>query len=510
VTGVATSGGSGFLNDTVTYTATGSVTEGTTADTSMKVSVNDMDSSVVGLYDFWRTESGSKVQEMVSVVSHQVDGLTSLYSHNTGGVRTPIAFHPDMTAFSGVVNQVSFETMNEMLVMGFNGTSNTPKLYNPISEERLQNVGTDVPNFSIIRQHIGRIFSDEKSDPDREHYSETFDPQVWLGIGDSGAIDIGIGDGDPDGITGISPAFKGRQFVGKRNKIYQITGDAPETFFPEAISTGVGIVSHNGIVAVDQDSILYPSDKGFHDVAATDQFGDFAASFISAPIQPTFNNFASGRLKFIQGAYLPSLNSVVWAVSEDGYDENYHLYLYNVLLKQWYRWPEISCQCLATRTEGSKRRLYLGTSDGRILQTQTGTYRDYGNMGIQFRVKTGTIYPDSNPATLKAFKRIGMIYRPKGSYSFTVKVKIDNYATQTITFSQSGEYEALGVDFTLGSSVLGIAPVLAPYFLPIDGYGHGCTIEVEQTGTDQEVEIYGYIIEWEPAGNKQEVIIEGE
>jgi len=502
VTGVSTTT---TLNDTITYTASGSLAEATTADTNGRVIVNDMDSAVVACIDYWRNASGTKTQLTIEVRSDQAGGRTKLYKYDTNAIRTQIPMAAGASAFSGVINQVSYEVFNEKLILGFNGTSNTPKVYDPASSANLSNL-SNAPNFSLVRKHLGRLFTNDKTWLDRLHYCETYNETVWNGDGDSGALDIEKGNGDPEGFTAIFPPFKGTLFVGKRQSLFRVDGDAPENFTPNQVGAGIGCVSHNSVVSVDQDDIYFASERGFHNLKTTDAYGDFSGSFISAPIQTSYNSFATGRLKYIQGAYISSLNSVVWSVSEDGYEENEHLYLLNVQAQKWYRWPDVSAASFMARSEGNNRVLYIGDYAGRIIKTGNVSLTDFGTRGISYRVKTGVIYVDGDPYTVKGFKKLALLYKPRGAYSFTVKFTVDNYSTQTLTFSQSGSTDALGDDFTLGTSELGSSPVLAPYTQPVDGYGHGCTIEIEQSSAGQDIEIYGYIIEYEPAGTAQEVV----
>jgi hypothetical protein len=81
-----------------------------------------------------------------------------------------------------------------------------------------------------------------------------------------------------------------------------------------------------------------------------------------------------------------------------------------------------------------------------------------------------------------------------------VRVKIDNFPVQTLSFSQTASGAQLGVTFTLGTSPLSFEDVFAPFTQEIDGIGRGITLEIEQTGIDQQVEIYGYTIWFEPLG----------
>ena len=108
----------------------------------------------------------------------------------------------------------------------------------------------------------------------------------------------------------------------------------------------------------------------------------------------------------------------------------------------------------------------------------TTSFSDFGNEGIPVVIKTGVIYPDGQPYTVKGFKKLVLMFVPQGSTSFDVDITIDNQDAQTITFSQTGEFDALGDTLILKQSKLGVNPVLAPVTLPIDGYGHGVILEI--------------------------------
>lgn len=484
-------------DDTITYEATGSLTEGSTSVSPIRVGLNSSGTRLIGTHDFHRNAGGgSKVR-----VAFAVNSAGAFYSYNESGKRTTLTNAGTAVTSPTIAN---FETINEKLIIGIDGTTNTPKKYDPASSADVQDLGGTPPNFSILRQHLSRIFTNDKSAPDRLHYSSTANPEEWNGAGDSGAIDIGIGDGDPSGITGIYPTFKGELFIAKKTKLYRVSGFTPETFRVEQVSNGIGSVGNDSIAQVDQDDLLFASGRGFHSISATANFGDFSASFISNTIQSLFNDLVD--LNRIRARYIPDLNSVAFAVSSTG-TNNSELLFYNIVFKTWYRWPGIKPESLMLRIEGDRKRLYIGNADNRILQTQTKAFTDFGNVGIPLGVKTGIIYPDGQLYTIKAFKRLILLFRPKGSFTFTAKVKIDNFAEQVLTFSQGGEADLLGSSFVLGTSELGIDPVLAPNVKPIDGYGHGATLEIEQSGSGQDVEIYGFGFEFEDAGTAQENIL---
>lgn len=378
------------------------------------------------------------------------------------------------------------------------------------------------PKGAIMREHIGRIWMNDKENKDRLHYSGSFQHEQWLGFGDSAALDIGVGDGDPEGITAIFPTFKGELFVAKRTKLYRVSGYSPETFQVSLVSSGIGCVSHNSIVAVDQDDVYFVSEKGVHSIAATASFGDFSSEFVSKNIQTTFNNqFSKPKLKNVWAAYLPTINSVAFSFTDTNLADRSHtnlaqnnsVWLYNVIIKAWYRWPDVPCESLIVATDGDAKRFYFGSHQKRLIKSFTGNNYDLSEDGTQLAIRrklvTGTIYVDQQFYTVKAFKRMILFYKPEGTHSIKVTVRIDNFnvdPNNILTFAEQPLGTLLGVDFILGQSALGADARLGTYTKSIDGYGRGVKITIEDEGITQQAEIQGFALEFEQAGTSPELL----
>ena len=105
---------------------------------------------------------------------------------------------------------------------------------------------------------------------------------------------------------------------------------------------------------------------------------------------------------------------------------------------------------------------------------------------------------------MKMFKRLSLYFRPVGSFSFTVRVKIDNQDETSFSIVQTSDEDLLSTTFVLGSSSLGVAGVFVPVTNPIEGVGRGVQITVEDSTAGQGVEIYGISIEYEDADINQE------
>jgi hypothetical protein len=360
--------------------------------------------------------------------------------------------------------------------------------------------GVAAPLALFIREHLGSLWANDKTELDRLHYSGAGTAFEWGGVGTSGAHDIGVGDGDPVGLTGIAPTFKGDLFVGKRTKLYRLVGQDPDLVQIIKVSTGIGFLSHQGVVGIDQDDLFFVSDRGIHSMSTTNAYGDYSATYISKDIQKTFiEDFEESRKKYIKAAYLPQLNSAVFAVSESGSAENNSIYLFNVPKGYWYRWPNIQAETLISAQDADKRRLYLGTYQARLSQTLTNSNVDttFSNQTttIANKVATGLMLVDGRPDTVKGFKRLRIVFRGSGSYTITAKVKIDNFSEQAIAFVSNQQDIPLGA-FILGEDVLGGSFVTAPYSLPIDGYGRGIKITIEQNDLNTALAIQGFMIEY--------------
>ena len=490
----------GTTKGKITYIGNSSLSESNTTTATLTITRAD---AILEHIEYWRTDLSSvRIQETLAMTER-----AHLFKYDTNGRREQISPDATATAITTPVKRISSIIFNNRVILGFQDQNQKPIKYNPDDDADYFDLGGDPPDGFLFQEHIGRLWMNDKDNKDRLHYSTTGDHEEWNGTGDSGAIDLPIDDGDSEGITAIFPPFKGRLIVAKGTKIYQITGNSPETFKIEVLSSGIGAKSHDSVVPVDQDDVLFISERGFHSLAATARHGDYSGTFLSKKIQPTFNNFNTANLDTTQGTYIPDLNSVAWSISEENDSTNNNIYLFSTIFKEWYRWPNQSCTAISSRLFNSSRRMIIGTADGRLIEAQQSkVFSDFTTTGISYKIKTGAVYVDDDPTTIKAFKRIGFLFRPKGAFSFTVQIQIDNQALQSISFAQTIQGDALGTDFLLGTSVLGNNNVLNPEMRTIDGYGRGITITVTQSGTDEQVEIYGYVIEFELADIRQEVL----
>lgn len=467
---------------------------------------------IKGGFDYWANVSSVKTQKVVVW-----DGQATSkcwFEAAGGGAWTELTKAAAATAPTSV-KSISFEVFNDDLVMAFTCANNTgPKKWNNQTGTEYAELGGSPPAVKFIRTHQGRLWgAGVPSNPDRLYFSSPGNHEEWNGAGDSGAIDIDPGDGDHSGITAIFPSFKGQLIVAKGSRLYRIEGVTPEEYRVVPISKGIGCVAHNAVVAVDLDDIYFMSHRGVHSLQVTEKYGDFEAMFLTTDIQSEFNAFDKTLLPYSQGVWIPALNSMAFAVSRNGTRLDV-IWLYDMRFKAWYKWlitTNYPTALFRVMDSTAKRfKAYIGNNVGRLSYTENGSRSDYTSVAIPLTLKTPRIYPDRDPSTIKGFKKLGVWVEMETDVDLDVDVLIIGQSTaQELTFTSDSEGTALlDIDFTLGVNVLNATSNISmtPLQLPIDGYSTSVQLTFTQSTAGKNVKIYGFWIEWEPAGDSQETI----
>jgi hypothetical protein len=458
--------------------------------------------SIIGGIDFWRGAT-SRTQRYVTVTAGK-----KVYNYVPGtGARSADMFAG--TAWGTAPSIATMAVLNNKLIIAVDGGSNVMKSWDGTT---FQDLAGSPPAASVVWAWRGRIFCNDKSNPDRLNWSSTSNPEEWGGTGDSGGFDIKPGDGDPIGITAIWD-YKGNLYVAKKTKLYRLVGDNPDDFEIVTVSSALGVEGPSSVVIIEDTDVAFCSARGFHLLSATEAYGDVESSFLSKDIQTTFNEeFTASRLKYVKGAYLGRINSIAFAVTDEqiGTGRNNCLYLYNIPQQAWYQWTGFSPETLFLANDSDGQRLYLGSHTTRLYKTFNGTLYDVNESGtntaIDLLIETGRISIDNAFITLKGFKFFGLVYRPDGNHTITVQVTIDRFTAQSLSYSLTNNSDLLGSTFVLGSSTLASSPPVAAYAYPIDGLGRAFKLRISQSGVSERAEIFGFCIGYEPAGHSLEVI----
>jgi hypothetical protein len=500
----------------ISYTGSNNLTESLSADTSLRIGLYSTE-KVIGTYDYWYTSASVKTQKRIAVTS----GGT-FYQYTSDGSRTTITKDASVSLTTPLA-AISFAVLNEKLIISFPGnTTDSPLMWAGGSSSILPMKNYDfagnnvtasngVPKFGALRVHQNRLFATDNTNPDRIHFSDINEPERVNGEGDSGAIDVAAGDGDKSGFVGLSPSFRGRIFAAKADKVYQIMGEAP-LYKVDPLNSNIGCVAYDSIVAVGENDVLLASNRGFHSLAATDTYGDFTEAYISRPVQSDFQELTRSTLDKIKGIFIPDLNSVAWTVRSSGTSNN-EIWLVRLSPNdqsepyKWYKWTSDNSGFLLESTgifeNSGVKDLIIGTAETRLLKYDTTKTVDFVSDPIDMDIATGIIYPSGNSAIISGFKYMGIIYRTERSdVDFQVTFTIDAYSNQIANISQSPSGDLLGSSFTLGSSFLGNPVILLPEYFTIDGYGYGFKLRIT---SEEPIEIYGFLVAFEPAGDQIEV-----
>lgn len=440
--------------------------------------------------DFWRynSASGSRTNRVVCVVNGKVfadDGGNGVFTDITGSFIIP------------PTDAVTMDIFSNILIMAFENI--VPKMWN--HSGNIVNLAGYPPNGSIYRTHAGYGWlAGIKGDPDTIYKSDADNPQEWL-TGSAESILISDGDGDPDGVMALFPTFYEDMYVAKRRALYRLRMDSTGNFGISLMLAGMGCISHNSVVALQND-IIFCSERGVHSLSATQKYGDVESAFLSAPI----HNIYSEQLDFIRSkqmnaCYIPEFNSYMLTFPKRGSSTSKDVLGYNIINGQWYQFKGVNAQFMTQFIDSRKKtRLMTGDADGKVSVFDFDQKTDYGTDAINSSFKTGIIYP-LGPNRVVNFKSLMVVFKPQGDSEFIVKVTIDGNDTNELTFDQKGaDADNLGADFILGTARLGRKGVVKTQVRPLSGQGRGIQLKFERNpaGSDinQGIEVYGYIVEF--------------
>ena len=167
---------------------------------------------MIKLHDAFFGSTDAKTHRIVGIADDR-----NVFEYTESGTRVTLALDGGATAWAGTPIQASMVTMNNLVIMATSTSADLlHKWAGPGND--IFNLGGTPPRAAVLREHLSRLWTNDQTDIDRLHYSETGNPEVWNGVGDSGALDIGIGDGDKGGITAIFPTFLGDLYIAKRRR----------------------------------------------------------------------------------------------------------------------------------------------------------------------------------------------------------------------------------------------------------------------------------------------------
>lgn len=374
-----------------------------------------------------------------------------------------------------VDESVTFVKFYGYLIIFFGGGNTPPQAWT--GSGKLVDLSSSAPNGSWGVVFLNSLWIPDPDVPGRINKSNTNDPTDFI-TGDAGTLDLDINDGDPSGLTAGFPPFNGNLYVTKRFAVYKIKPNLVSgsiIYSIEKISSGdIGCIAHNAAISVE-NSIIFPSDRGFHVLNSSDKISGIDTNFLSVNIQPDWVNDTNfSRAKYMQAAYDTELNAylIIFPRASRLYPSD--VWGFSLVAKQWFPWKDFSHTSMFryVDTINQRKRTMVGSSLGDIGYLDTSVNTDYGEH-FNIYIRSGIINPAQKPDEEFTFETFGALFVPQISGKFTVTMKIDGQVANEIEFDMTSDEDGklLGVDWTLAVDPLGGIPQVIFDKQNIEGLG---------------------------------------
>lgn len=468
--------------------------------------IGSVASSVLHLTDYWATVSNVKREYFVAVA-----GNNKVYRSDTNGTWSSFSTLSLSVAHGGISSTV----MNEDLILGLRGNG-VPKFWN--NQNTAANLTTltastgSLPFSSawIVTTFLNRLFvAGDPANPDKLYVSGSGDATAWTISSTAGkaiTLDIGVGDGDPSGITAIFPgtAGDGAFYAAKRRSIYKIDCSSlnQTDWTIRRITNEVGVINPNAVKAVDEADIFFLSDRGLHSLSQViSQTAVKEGDFVSFPVQEDYRSvISSSDRDKICLTYVPSMNSLMFGCKRTGQTTFETIYGFNLELQEWFRWTSTPSNFLMVRfnkTTGQEE-LYGCGSDGYVNKMNQNDRNDFGSP-IVMRFKSAFMSPQDIPFVDNQYTNLGLIYRARENSTFRVYYSVDGLSTKSLTYQQRvAGGGILGTSTLGGTLLLGSIQAIKPVWqhLAIE-QGASIQFTFEQDGLDEDFELFGFVLEYE-------------
>jgi hypothetical protein len=463
--------------------------------------------NVVYAIDYWATKSSAKSEYFVAVTDSG-----KVYRSPFNGTWSSMSTLSLTVTHGGVTHTI----MEEDLILGIRG-SGVPKVWS--NQNTSANLTTltassgSLPFSSawLVTSFLERLFvAGDPANPDRVYVSRAGDYTRWTASSTAGTaitLDVGIGDGDPSGITAIFPGTGADRvlYVAKRRHLYRIDCSDPDqtSWSISLVSREIGVLHQNTVATIDAADVMFASDRGVHTLnQVISSTAVLEGQFLSFPIQEDYKDVMSSADRGKMSAvYLPSLNSYLLSCKRSGQTTFETIYGYNVELKEWFRWTATPCNHLVRRLKVSTgvEELYAAASSGYVNQLLQDDLNDFGSP-IVTRIRSTFIAPEGIPFLENQFTGLACLFRSRDNSTFRVYYSVDGITTQNVTFRQR----------IAGGNVLGTTLLGSPTFLlgqiqsikPVWNHlaieeGNAIQLTFEQDGLDQDFELFGIVLEYQ-------------
>ena len=447
-----------------------------------------------GAVHFFATSGGAQRSEIIRVIGGRIEAIRDGIAVDLG-----VSVHPS--------DVVTFERFANVLIIHLE--SSPPQRYTiggTLSDLTLASGHDDSPP-TFSRAHDFRLwYSGRPESPHTITVSIINNPQDYTLVNGAFQMLVNDGDGDPQGITGLSPPFRGDLFAYKYNSIYRIYRNSL-WYGIDPITHEVGTVHHNTIVTVQND-VFSVSHGAINSLMNTEKYGAVEEATISSPIYDYFQDIVNwSASKNMIATYDKASNCYLLSFASTGSYDNDKVIGFNITSRQFFEWENVYYPVLTRYFDLGRQVTLIGRADKGLGVLDEKEMTDFDD-AISCEVKTGVLFPFKNPSITANFTKVWLYAKPtEESTEVVLKYWIDGNLIESITFDTEGngttfEGTAGGV---IGSGIIGTQLIGTNkknfIILEAELRGEGNSIEFQlnhtppATDSSQNCEIYG--IEYE-------------
>lgn len=328
-------------------------------------------------------------------------------------------------------------------------------------------LGTPPNDLTLLAEYRGRLWGVSALEIDTIRVGEAGKMYAWPAT--SGYI-VGKPGGDDRGITGLIPR-KEFLLVGRRDAMFQMTGDAPANFRPVKLKQNVGIEAPDSVVVykdvawwLGTDGVYKWDDTGIENVAA----GKVQSWF------QTDTYFNRSRLRFAVGQIHPLQHKYRILLSNAGDTTLNRFIEYDWVEQKW--WGPHTIDAFTPSFAGiihdsNNLDLAVICSSAGFVYKDQATRTDDASTGIDFDVDT-KFHDGNTPGITKTWLQPTLISKIQAAGTLTITPKVGGLDASAGT--------AISADMTKGREVLRRL-----------GTGRFAQLRLRHTTAGQDVGLYG-------------------
>lgn len=301
--------------------------------------------AVVGL-GYFKNNAGSEWLDAIVGTNFFADsGLSGTMSDKTGAV----------TITAGQNNFWTPVIYNNLQIW-FGGAPDAPFTYSGTGNAAA--LGGTPPSASTAFVANNRVFAiSTAANPSRIQWPILGDPSDWTGSG-SGSSDVAKSDGDALQCGVVMGPDTAILFKNSSTHLMILTR---QPFPIYQLQQGMGISGRNAFVQAN--GVVYFITPGKRMKSTTD-----GINFKTYPsnIDNLWDTVTASRIPYIQGAYYPNLEWIVWSVSVNGGTTNTVLIIWDITHGCWLRCTTGFKSNVFATVQG--RRLFAGHYDGTLYE----------------------------------------------------------------------------------------------------------------------------------------------